>query len=300
MDRYKTPGYWRRFLTNSVTLNPYGILTSERMTRFAKLLESFRPDLIISYVSAMEAFAHFLDERGGADFRPKAIWLSAERTHPFQKELIERVFRSAVYDMYGSVEVDHCAAECDRREGLHINADSRTVEIVGETGQPLHPGETGELVVTDLINYAAPLIRYRTGDLGSLLGHTCSCGRALPLMGGVVGRVYDMFVLPDGSQLFGGAFSTFFYNYVSEVRSFQVHQTHRDAAIVRIVPTLTCDREKLSAEVLRAFRSFTLGKVHFEIRFVERIDQEASGKFRYVKSDVSNPHRIIDHTTDSS
>jgi phenylacetate-CoA ligase len=287
-DQYVKPRYWRRFLTNSVTLDAYGILTSERMSHFAKLLESYRPDLIIGYVTAMEAFARFLDDRAGAGFQSKAIWRTAERTHPFQKELIEKAFRSAVYDMYGSVEVDHCAAECDRREGLHINADSRTVEIVDDTGQPLHPGETGELVVTDLINYADPLIRYRTGDLGSLLGHTCSCGRALPLMGSVVGRVYDMFILPDGSQIFGGVFSTFFYDHVSEVRSFQVHQTHRDAAIVRIVPTLTCDREMLSARALRAFSNFTSGKMQFDIRFVKRIHQAVSGKFRHVKSDVSN------------
>jgi len=288
IDRYEKPRYWRRFLTNSVTLDAYGILTNEKMTRFAELLRSFRPDLIISYVSAMEAFARFLDERGGADFQPKAIWLTAESTHSFQKELIERVFRSTVYDMYGSVEVDHCAAECDKREGLHINADMRTVEVVDEIGQPLRSGETGELVVTDLINYAAPLIRYRTGDLGRSLDHACTCGRGMPLMSSVTGRIIDMFVLPDGSQIYGGVFATFFYDHVNELRSFQVHQTRRDRAIVRIVPLSGCEREILTAQILQAFSNYTSGKMQFEIQFVERIDHEASGKFRYVKSDVAN------------
>ena len=288
--RYKTPEHLRRFLTNSVWLDAYETLASERMICFVKLLESFRPDLMWSYVSAMEALARFLDERGGARFQPKAIWLTAESTHAQQKELIERVLRSVVCDMYGSVEAEYCAGECEQREGLHVNTDLRTVEVVDDIGQSCRPRGIGEIVVTDLINYAAPLIRYRTGDLGSLLDRACSCGRGLPLIGSVIGRLIDMFVLPDGSQIYGGLFATFFYDHINEVRRFQVHQIDRDAAIVRIVPTLSCKREELSAQVLRAFRDYTSGKMRFDIRFVERIDQEASGKFRYLKSDISRPH----------
>ena len=290
VDTYKKSTRWERFLRNSVTLDAHDIMTAERMTRFARLLRDYRPDLIISYVSAMAAFARFLDEGGTPDFRPGAMWLSAEPTHSFQKELIERVFRSTVYNVYGSVEIDRCAAECDRREGLHINADLRTVEVVDKTGLPLPTGEIGELIVTDLTNHAAPLIRYRIEDLGSLLEHDCSCGRRLPLMGKVAGRVIDMFVLPDGSQIYGGGFATFFYDRVKEVRSFQVHQTDRNKVIVRVVPTATCEREDLRNQLLRTFGSYTSGKMQFDIQFVDRIDQEASGKFRYVKSDVT--HRI--------
>lgn len=299
-DRYKKPRHWQRFLKNWVTLDAYGMLTAEKMLGFAEFLRSFRPDLIISYVSAIGAFARFLNERGGAGFQPKAIYLTAEPTHSSQKELVERTFRSPVYDVYESIEITHCAAECDRREGLHINADLRTVEVVDKTGQPLPPGEMGELVVTDLINHAAPLIRYRNEDLGILLDHACPCGRGLPLMGKVAGRIIDMFILPDGSQIYGGVFAAFFYEHVNEVHSFQVHQTNRDRVIVRIVPTAACERETLSAQVLEAYRNFTSGKIQFDVRFVERINQEVSGKFRFIRSDVSNPQRINVGTPDPS
>ena len=281
--------WWQRFRKNYVLLDAFD-MTPQKMTGFAALLRSFKPDLIISYTSAMTAFARFLKEQGGPGFRPKAICLTSEPTHDFQKTLVEKVFQSIVYDQYGSVEILYCAAECAQRNGLHINADMRTVEVVDEVGHPLPPGEMGQVVVTDLENYSAPLIRYRNEDMASLLDHPCPCGRGLPLMSKVTGRIYDMFVLPDGSQIYGHRFTTFFYDHVHEVSSFQVHQTHKDRVIVRVVPTQACQPEILSAQILEAFRDYTKGQVHFEIKFVDTIPKEASGKHRFAKSDVSNPN----------
>ena len=148
------------------------------------------------------------------------------------------------------------------------------------------PGETGQIVITDLLNYAAPLIRYRNEDMGNLFGRPCSCGRGLPLMDKVTGRIYDMFILPDGSQVYSHRFTTFFYDHVDKVRAFQVHQTKEDHAVVRLVTTESCVREELSAQLLQKFREYTNNQVQFDIQFVESIPKEASGKYRFTKSDV--------------
>ena len=285
---YTRQTWWQRFLRNYVLLDAFD-MTPQKMAEFANLLQSFKPDLVISYTSAMAAFARFLEEQGGPGFRPRAIWLTSEPIHDFQKELVERVFQSTVYDQYGSVEILSYAAECTEREGLHINADMRTVEVVDEMGHPLPLGERGQVVVTDLVNYATPLIRYRNEDVANLLDRPCPCGRGLPLMSKVTGRIYDMFVLPDGSQIYGHRFTTFFYEHVHEVSNFQVHQTRKDRVIVRVVPTQACQPEILSTQILEAFRDYTKAQVHFEIRFVDTIPKEASGKYRFAKSDVSNP-----------
>ena len=282
---YDKQSWWQRSRKNYVLLDAFD-MTEAKMRGFARLLRRFQPSLLIGYTSAMTAFAKHLEDSGGAGFTPRAIWLTSEPTHDFQREIVERVFHSPVYDQYGSVEVHHCAVECPHREGLHIEADFRTVEVVDEEGQPRPVGEEGQMVVTDLLNFAAPLIRYRNEDIGSLLSRACSCGRGLPLMGKVTGRIYDMFLLPDGSQIYGHRFTTFFYDHVDKVTAFQVHQTARDQVVVLIVPSDTCDREVLSAQVLTRFRDYTNGQVHFDIQFVDSIPKEASCKYRFAKSDV--------------
>ena len=277
---------WHRYIKNRVMLDAAD-MSKSKMARFVELLRSFKPDLIIGYPSSTAVFAGFLDERGRAGFRPKAVWLTSEVAADFQKESIERVFQSTVYDVYGSMEIPDYAAECRERDGLHINADLRTLEIVDERGTRLTTGRMGQVVVTDLVNYAAPLIRYRNEDVASLLDRTCPCGRGLPLMGKVTGRIYDMFVLPDGSQVYGNRFTHFFYDHVDEVRCFQVHQTRTDRVTVRVVPTATCKPEALKAQIIQAFTSYTGGQVQFDVSFVKEIEKETSGKFRFVKSDIS-------------
>ena len=283
----------QRFLKNHVLLDAFE-MTTEKMMSFAELLNVFKPDLILSYVSAMTAFARFVDKHGGPGLQPKAICLTSEPIHDFQKELIEQVFQSTVFNQYGSVEIFYYASECMERNGLHINADLRTVEVVDEKGNPLPAGEMGQIVVTDLTNFAAPLIRYRNEDMASLINRTCPCGRGLPLMSKVIGRIYDMFVLPDGSHIYGHRFTTFFYDHVDEVSLFQVHQTHRDRIIVRVVPTEFCQQNKLKTKILESFRDYTKGQVQFNIRFVTTIDNDRSGKFRFAKSDVSNSYVSAD------
>ncbi len=283
---YNSQPWWHRALKNYVLLDAFE-MSQAKMDGFARLLRGFRPALLIGYTSAVTAFADYLESSGGAGFRPRAIWLTSEITLDFQKGKVESVFGAPVYDQYGSVEVHHCAVECERRDGLHIEADFRTVEVVDDAGRPLPPGETGQIVVTDLLNYAAPLIRYWNEDMGGLMAKPCSCGRGLPLMDKVTGRIYDMFVLPDGSQVYGHRFTTFFYDYIDKVKAFQVHQTSQDHALVRVVPTESCDRDTFLAEMLEKFGEYTKGQMRFEVQFVESIPKEASGKYRFTKSDVA-------------
>jgi len=288
---YTRQSAWKRFISNYVLLDAF-TMTREKMAGFHQLMRRFRPDLIISYTSAMTAFARHVEENGGAGFCPKAIWLTSEPIHDFQKEVIERVFNSKVYNQYGAVEVFFYAAECRERNGLHINADMRTIEVVDAQDRPVPPGSVGRVVVTDLENYAAPLIRYQNEDMAAVLDRKCACGRGLPLMSEVTGRIYDMFVLPDGSQIYGHRFTTFFYEHVDEVSNFQVHQTHKDRAVVRIVPTERCDNGDIAALVDKRFKEYTGGQMQFEIFFVDEIAKEASGKYRFAKSDVSNSSPI--------
>ena len=102
----------------------------------------------------------------------------------------------------------------------------------------------------------------------------------------VTGRISDMFTLNDGSKVHGERFTHFFKYKLTDVETFQVHQTAIDKAVVRVVPTESCDRDTFSAEMLKQFREYTKGQMQFEVQFVDSIPKEASGKYRFTKSDV--------------
>ncbi len=108
---------------------------------------------------------------------------------------LEEGFHIRAYDIYGLTEVigPGVAAECDRRQGLHINEDHFLVEVVDPaTGEVLPEGAEGELVFTTLTKEAFPLVRYRSGDIASLLPGSCPCGRTLARMSRLRGRTDDM------------------------------------------------------------------------------------------------------------
>jgi phenylacetate-CoA ligase len=199
---------------------------------------------------------------------------------------MERVYKSPVYDQYGSCEVHYLAAECQIKDGLHILSDIRHIEFVNEQGKALaEPDIMGDVVVTDLINYAAPLIRYRNGDRGSYKKTKCSCGNVLPLMNRVTGRVTDMILLPDGRKVAGDYFTTVFDPYVDEVGKFQVHQKTKDLICIKIVMRKPEAFESIKAKLIKDFRTITrnLAELHFDQ--VDYIEHDR-GKYRYVISEV--------------
>ena len=110
---------------------------------------------------------------------------------------LEKRLGLTAYDSYGLSELfgPGVAFECPERDGLHIWHDSYLVEIINpETGERLSDGERGELVVTPLVKEAMPLIRYRTGDVTSLMEDGCLCGRYKKISR-ITGRSDDMLII---------------------------------------------------------------------------------------------------------
>jgi phenylacetate-CoA ligase len=102
-------------------------------------------------------------------------------------------------DYYAASTAGELAAECDCGKGLHISADRIILETVNpDTQEMLGPGEEGELVMTNLIRRAIPRIRIRISDVASLLPYeACPCGRTLPKMSKVRGRMVQTIRVKD-------------------------------------------------------------------------------------------------------
>jgi phenylacetate-CoA ligase len=117
---------------------------------------------------------------------------------------LEEGLHITALDNYGLTEVigPGVAGECEQKNGLHVNEDHFIVEVVDpNTLAPLPPGREGELVFTTITKEGFPLIRYRTGDISSLIQEPCACGRTTRRMHRVTGRTDDLIFI-KGQKVF--------------------------------------------------------------------------------------------------
>jgi phenylacetate-CoA ligase len=260
-------------------------ITRERLAEFKTRLQGYRPGIYIAYANSMFLFARFLKETNSRDHhRPKAIITSAEVLEPDQRILIESVFECKVYDRYGSRETSVLASECDHHSGLHIGADGFVMEFIRD-GKPAKPGETGKIVVTDLLNFGMPFIRYQIEDTGIAVGEKCGCGRGLPLMKMAGGRTTDFLVTPSGKIVSGASLTIYLIANTPGVAQAQLIQEKKDEVIFRIVRG-----EKFGEDSLTFLRTeipkYLGSDVKYQFEYVDTIPVESSGKYRFSISKI--------------
>jgi phenylacetate-CoA ligase len=276
-------------IRNEEVLNAFR-MSPETMREYLERIDSFRPSLVLAYAESIFRLARFAEQEGIVIDPPGMVFTSATTLYPTMRETIERVFGAPVYDRYGSREVGVVACEQPGSQGLVISAPTHHVEIVRPDGSPASAGETGELIITPLRNFAMPLLRYRVGDLGAWPSAAASGGPAWPRLAQVTGRVTDTFFTPDGTQVFGEYFTHLFYERVW-VEMFQVVQEEIDLLHVRIRTGPNAPSgSRLSAEIesLTEQVRLTMGSAcRVRVELVDAIEQTPNGKHRFTVSKVS-------------
>ncbi len=277
----------RNLLERSMILDASSITTAD-MDSFALALARFRPKIILAYANTMGLFADFVLSEGISDIRPAGIVTSAEVLTDETREKIERAFQCKVFNRYGCREFAIIASECERHRGMHINAENLYVECV-ETGSD----DSGDILVTDLRNFAMPLIRYRIGDKGMLSDSDCDCGRGLPLLEKVVGRETDFIHTPEGKLVSGVAIATFVITNIPGIAQVQMIQNSIDSVVVKVIEN--GDSSVTTLSTLEAKLRELLGdgiKLSFER--VSSIPVASSGKYRFTISNIeptpARPH----------
>jgi phenylacetate-CoA ligase len=260
-------------------------LSEAALAGYVKRIGAFRPLKLYGYASALAHLAGYMLQTGQtvhADW-PKAIFATAEPLLPHQRQAIQQAFHCAVVGEYGARDAGLIAHECPAGR-FHINAERIIVEVE-EDKQFGVPGK-GEIVVTNLLSNAMPLIRYRTGDVGQLDSAECSCGRGLPLLSHVEGRQTDFLVTPSGRVLHALAI-IYAIREAPGVTEFQVVQQSAADVVIRLV---TDDNFSDGAgKTIIAKARLALGnEVSVAIERVSTIPRLPSGKFRYVVSAVAD------------
>jgi phenylacetate-CoA ligase len=142
----------------------------------------------------------------------------------------------------------------------------------------------GPILVTDLLNFAMPLIRYRIGDLGSWDTGPCKCGRGLPRLKAIAGRVTDFLVGGDGRLVSGVFLATYLVAQRPSLGQVQIHQEKAGQLLYRIKRGQAF-RERADLDYLQqTSRQYLGGDTVIDWEFVDELRAEASGKFLFSRS----------------
>jgi len=232
------------------------------------------------YAVSFALLAGFILDAGLEPLSLRAVVTTSEKLTPDMRARISAAFGCPVFEEYAAVENTFFASDC--REGsLHVSPDAGLVEILRPDGSPTDPGEVGEVVTTGLMRSTQPLIRYRIGDTAMWSADPCRCGRGMPVIAEVCGRVEDVVVGPDGRRLvrFHGIFVG-----LPNVIEAQVVQEAVDRFRIHVVPDRRFDRDD-EEEMVRRMRQ-RLGEVEVRVVRMDHIPRTASGKFQAVVSEI--------------
>jgi phenylacetate-CoA ligase len=280
-DRIKT---LRDRLLNQLLLNAFE-MSPARMTEYVDALHAFRPRSLFGYASSVALLAAHARDTGRRLDLPglKLICTTGEPLYPHQRELIEEAFRVPVANEYGARDAGFLAHQSPAGQMLAMS-ESNILEVLDPAGQPVPPGEPGEAVVTGLHSDAQPFIRYRTGDVVTLSDALCAQGRGLHVVADVAGRTTDFVIRADGTVMHALAV-IYVLRAVEGVAEFKLVQQALEDVEVLVVPDARWS-DASRRQVVAGLRARLGAGLRVTLREVDQIPAEASGKFRYVVSQV--------------
>ena len=260
-------------------------INENSVSAFADKWKKTKPTLLFGHSHSIFILAKYLKNLKIKLRAPKGIITTSMMLLDSERAYIEKEFCAKVFDRYGCEEVSLIASECEKHEGYHLNIEHLFIEFVKPNGEYAKPGEQGKIIVTDLLNKAMPFIRYQVDDFGIPSDSKCSCGRGLPLMGKIVGRVADFLVRKDGSLVAGVSIIDRTLTSIRGIEQMQIIQEDLDNISVNLVrePSFTANSKSQLINELK----FSIGfSTNIKIIHVDRIIPEKSGKYRFCISHV--------------
>src|SRR5580698_4149669 len=255
-------------------------LNQRSLGEFVSAWRRERPEVLFGHSHSLYMLARYLRDEQITDLRPRGIVSTSMMLVAHERSLIEQVFGCRVTDRYGCEEVGLIACECERHEGMHLDIEHLYIEFLREDGSPAAAGEEGAIVLTDLYNRGMPFIRYRIEDVGVWTERTCSCGRGLPLMERVTGRVADYLKRRDGSLVAGVSLVERTLTAIAGIEQLQIVQPSRDEIVLNVVRAADFTAASEAALLAELHGVFGEG-ITFRTQFLERMPQERSGKYRF-------------------
>jgi phenylacetate-CoA ligase len=265
------------------------VMSEKNIQKYIKKINDYKPHNIRAYTSSIYMIAKYILKHDISIHHPVSVLTAAESLSPDMRNIIETAFDCKVFDYYGSREISSIAAECDAHEGYHISSENVCIEILRNNEQ-CAPGEAGTVVITNLRSSHMPFLRYQIGDVGVLKEDPCSCGRGLPQLASIEGRISDFLSMknPDNGQVYPvGPVYPVINAALMEVPLTKCRMIQKEYNKVefRLVKN-----EEFSEEdetfLISYFKEYFGEELEIEIKYVDDIPPVSSGKLTTFRSEL--------------
>ena len=266
----------RNWLNNTLVIDAYE-LTHENVDEAIEAIERFRPVYLHGYASALYTIARRMVDakRSSRNFTALAVITESEKLYDFQRETMRHAFGCQILEHYGSVELGNIA-QPDPEGHMRIAEDMYKVETLAG----------GEVLVTNLLSLAYPLIRYRLGDMAEFADPP---NNSLPyaVITKITGRTVDMVPVKAGGYVHGVALAHVIDPHLRFIKKYQVRQLSLDHFKVKLIGDGPIP-EFVSRKIVADMRLMVGVEARVDVERVDDIPPAPAGKFRWVISDISD------------
>lgn len=277
--------YWRKNIFLKQRLYSTYYLKQENLNYYVRDLNRFRPQSLDGFVSSIYTIAKYIDENNiSLTFCPKAVFTTAETVLPYQRELIERVFRCPLSDQYASNEGAPFIIQCTAGH-YHEAIDTGVFEHIKTP-------EGVKLLVTSFDTYGTPLIRYDIGDYILEAGDkSCPCGSCFPVIGGIIGRASNYLVTKSRGKVTPVQLSVLIAEFPQSIEQVQFLQKSKDLIWIKCSAKAPFSKEAYNRIILEKVRAYLGEDIRYKITWGNTLDRAPSGKFQLILNQMKEVPR---------
>lgn len=251
-------------------------LTEDGCRSYLERMRDFGPAFLRTYPSIAQLLGKVMEDAGIEAPELRGIWTQSEILYGAERALLERQWRTRVFDYYGMQEKCVAMSECEQGR-MHIHSEFGYVELL-----PSERPRYAHIVATGFYNLAMPLLRYQTKDLAVPDDRPCPCGRALPTVSRIVGRVEDFLLASDGSQVMEADAAIADLTTIRECQIVQESLRHTRVLVVPGPRFSTADERTLATRL----QSLLGTDVQLEVERLSSIPRTGTGKQRFIVSKI--------------
>lgn len=278
--------FWKTDRIHNVRYYSTFHIKNEYLKYYVENIIKYQPEYLVGFPSTMLDIAKYGLQNGYTYPHgvTKAIFPTAETITPDMRKLIEQFFQSKIYNQYASSEGAPFIFEC-KNGNLHLELQSGVFEVLDENNQPTN---SGRLVVTSFTTEGTPLIRYDIGDSITLEDKSkeCNCGNNNPLVKEILGRIDDYIYSPEIGKINLGNVSNTLKDTIGIIQ-FQAVQNSLEKIELYVVVDEDYSKS-VEKKFIQNWKDRVGSSVHVEIKYVDSIENEKSGKFRIVKNNIKH------------
>ena len=254
---------------------------TDPLARNVEAINAFAPDILFGYASYVHAIARAAAAGKIPLKRPKLVIYASEPLTLAARREIEEALGAPVVSRYTSVEAFKIAYLCERCAGFHVHEDLAHLRIVGDDRRDVRDGETGTIVLSNLVNRGTVILNYLTTDLARWSDEHCGCGRTQRTLAEIDGRFEDLLELGNGRVVHPRGIWGVLKPH-PEVLAYQLVQREPARFLLKLVMTDAGAYARLAPQLARGMEAVLGPGMAVDTEQCESVPREARGKVRMV------------------